>query len=130
MVFQIRAPAGPDLDLTAVDGPRLLAYAILERRDTQNIDLRRMLLVDFQTRAIDQNLASAMMFFCSRPLQGGGYSRPGERRLLARKRAASRTARNVSLRAGELDLFLPCHEPLGNRRAQECRVLASHVVRH
>lgn len=47
--------------LTACDGPRLLAYAILERRDAQALDLTRMLLVDFQALASDQDLASAMI---------------------------------------------------------------------
>jgi len=47
--------------LTVCDGPRLLAYAILERRDTQSLDLARMLLIDFQALASDQNLASAMI---------------------------------------------------------------------
>ena len=47
--------------LTASDGPRLLAYAILERRDAQSLDLTRMLLVDFQALANDQDLASAMI---------------------------------------------------------------------
>jgi hypothetical protein len=47
--------------LTASDGPRLLAYAILERRDTRSVDLTRMLLVDFQTLAGDQDLNSAMI---------------------------------------------------------------------
>jgi len=47
--------------LTACDGPRLLAYAILERRDAESLDLTRMWLVDFQTVATDQNLASAMI---------------------------------------------------------------------
>jgi hypothetical protein len=49
--------------LTAYDGPRLLAYAILERRDAQSLNLTRMLLVDFQALASDQNLASAMISF-------------------------------------------------------------------
>lgn len=49
--------------LTACDGPRLLAYAILERRDAQALDLTRMLLVDFQTVVSDQNLAAAMISF-------------------------------------------------------------------
>src|SRR5207302_3726871 len=35
--------------LTASDGPRLLAYAILERRETQSLKLTRMLLIDLQT---------------------------------------------------------------------------------
>ena len=47
--------------LTASDGPRLLAYAIFERRDAQSLDLTRMLLVDFQALASDQDLASAMI---------------------------------------------------------------------
>jgi hypothetical protein len=47
--------------LTACDGPRLLAFAILERRDTQSLDLARMLLIDFQALAGDRNLASAMI---------------------------------------------------------------------
>lgn len=47
--------------LTACDGPRVLAYAILERRDAQALDLARMLLVDFQALAGDQDLASAMI---------------------------------------------------------------------
>jgi hypothetical protein len=49
--------------LKACDGPRLLAYAILERRDAHILDLTRMLLVDFQTLTTDQNLASAMISF-------------------------------------------------------------------
>jgi hypothetical protein len=49
--------------ITAVEGQRLLAYAILERRDAQSLGLTRMLLVDFQTLADDKNLTSAMMFF-------------------------------------------------------------------
>jgi len=49
--------------LTACDGPRLLAYAILERRDAQALDVTRMLLVDFQTVVSDQNLAAAMISF-------------------------------------------------------------------
>jgi hypothetical protein len=49
--------------LGAFDGSRLLAYAILERRDTQSPDLTRMLLVDFQALGSDQNLVSAMMSF-------------------------------------------------------------------
>jgi hypothetical protein len=47
--------------LTACDGTRLLAYAILERRDAQALDLTRMLLVDLQALANDQDLASAMI---------------------------------------------------------------------
>ena len=49
--------------LTACDGPRLWAYAILERRDAQALDLSRILLIDFQALARDQNLASAMISF-------------------------------------------------------------------
>jgi len=49
--------------LTACDGPRLLAYAIFERKDTESLDLARMLLVDFQAIVGDQNLASAMISF-------------------------------------------------------------------
>jgi len=49
--------------LTASDGPRLVAYAILERRDAQALALARMLLIDFQALARDQNLASAMISF-------------------------------------------------------------------
>jgi hypothetical protein len=49
--------------LTACDGPRLVAYAILERRDAQSLDFTRMLLIDFQTLTTDQNLASAMIYF-------------------------------------------------------------------
>ncbi len=49
--------------MTAIDGQRLVAYAILERRDTKYLNFTRMLLVDFQTLVADQNLASAMMFF-------------------------------------------------------------------
>jgi hypothetical protein len=49
--------------LTACDGPRLLAYAVFERRDAHVVDLTRMLLVDFQTLTTDQNLASAMISF-------------------------------------------------------------------
>jgi len=49
--------------LTACDGPRLLAYAIFERRDAHALELTRMLLVDFQTVASDQNLAAAMISF-------------------------------------------------------------------
>ena len=47
--------------LTACDGPRLVAYAILERRQSQAFDVTRMLLVDFQALAKDRGLASAMV---------------------------------------------------------------------
>jgi hypothetical protein len=47
--------------LTACDGPRLVAYAILERRHSQAFDVSRMLLVDFQALAKDRTLASAMV---------------------------------------------------------------------
>jgi len=47
--------------LTACAGPRLLAYAILERREAQSLDLTRMLLIDFQALASDPNLPSAMI---------------------------------------------------------------------
>jgi hypothetical protein len=47
--------------LTACDGPRLLAYAIFERRKTQALDLTRLLLVDFQALTRDAQLASAMI---------------------------------------------------------------------
>ena len=47
--------------MTVVDGRRLLAYAILERRDAQLAGLTRILLVDFQTLVDDKNLTSAMI---------------------------------------------------------------------
>jgi hypothetical protein len=47
--------------LTATEGSRLLGYAILERRETRSLDLARMLLIDFQTLARDQDLTSAMI---------------------------------------------------------------------
>lgn len=47
--------------LTASDGPRLLAYAIFERRETLSLELTRMLVVDFQALVKDQHLASAMI---------------------------------------------------------------------
>jgi hypothetical protein len=49
--------------LTAWDGPRLFAYAILERRDAQSPDLVRVLLIDFQALVRDRDLASAMVSF-------------------------------------------------------------------
>jgi len=47
--------------LTACRGQRLIAYAILERREVRSVDLTRMLLVDFQSLEKDQDLASAMI---------------------------------------------------------------------
>ena len=49
--------------LTASEGARLVAYAILERRDVQDLDLTRMFLVDFQTVTNNRNLASGMISF-------------------------------------------------------------------
>jgi hypothetical protein len=47
--------------LTACDGPQLLAYAILERKSVQSMDLTRVMLVDFQTLSKDRDLGSAMI---------------------------------------------------------------------
>jgi len=47
--------------LTASDGPRLLGYAILQRKDTPALGLTRMMLVDFQTLGRDPDLSSAML---------------------------------------------------------------------
>ena len=49
--------------LTASDGPRLLAYAILQRQDARSVDLTRMLLIDFQSLDKDQDLTSAMFSY-------------------------------------------------------------------
>jgi hypothetical protein len=48
--------------VTACDGPRLLGYAILERRDVKSsVKLKRMVLVDLQALAGYQNLAADMI---------------------------------------------------------------------
>ncbi|MCU1335678.1 MAG: hypothetical protein JWO19_1259 [Bryobacterales bacterium] len=47
--------------LTARKGPRLVGYAILQRKDSQSLGLTRMMLVDFQTLGQDRILSSAMM---------------------------------------------------------------------
>jgi hypothetical protein len=47
--------------LTACRGARMVAYAILERREVQALGLARMLLVDFQAVASDPDLAAAMI---------------------------------------------------------------------
>jgi hypothetical protein len=47
--------------LTACRGPRLLAYAIFERRETPGFDLTRLFLVDFQMLVKDARLVSAMI---------------------------------------------------------------------
>jgi hypothetical protein len=47
--------------LTASDGPRLLAYAIIERRETRVVGIKRVLLIDFQTLDSDRVLTSAMI---------------------------------------------------------------------
>jgi hypothetical protein len=49
--------------LTACDGPRLLAYAIFERRDVASLDLTRMLLIDFEKIVKDPLLAPAMISY-------------------------------------------------------------------
>lgn len=49
--------------LTASEGSRLVAYAILERRDTRSLDLTRALFVDLQMLSKDSNLGSAMIRF-------------------------------------------------------------------
>jgi hypothetical protein len=47
--------------LTACDGPRLVGYAILHRKDARSMDLTRMMLADFQTLGRDAGLSSAMI---------------------------------------------------------------------
>src|SRR5262249_39426238 len=47
--------------LTASEGNRLLAYAILERRIARTSQLERMLLVDFQTIVPERGLATAVL---------------------------------------------------------------------
>jgi len=47
--------------LTASDGPRLVGYAILQRKDARSVGLTRMMLVDFQTLGRDPELSSAMI---------------------------------------------------------------------
>jgi hypothetical protein len=47
--------------LAASDGTRLIAYAVLERRPIPSLGVERALLIDFQTLAADQDLATAMI---------------------------------------------------------------------
>jgi hypothetical protein len=47
--------------LTASRGPRLVGYAVLERRKIQFLDLERALLIDFQTVVTDPALSQGMI---------------------------------------------------------------------
>jgi hypothetical protein len=49
--------------LTASDGPRLVGYAVLQRKDAQSIKITRMMLVDFLTLGNNAELPSAMISF-------------------------------------------------------------------
>ena len=47
--------------LTASRGSRLVGYAVFERREVQSLDLKRALLIDFQTLVNDPNLSQGMI---------------------------------------------------------------------
>jgi hypothetical protein len=47
--------------LTASRGTRLVGYAVFERREVQSLDLKRALLIDFQTLLKDPELSGAMI---------------------------------------------------------------------
>ena len=47
--------------LSAYDGPRLVAYAVFERKETQSVDLTKVVLIDFQALVKDSNLCSSMI---------------------------------------------------------------------
>ena len=57
---------------TVVDGPRIAAYAIFDRRDNVNIGLKRVRLVDFQSLDGATALLEPLLFWALRKCQNEG----------------------------------------------------------